>query len=169
MRRSPIRLNAAARRIACHVMVESLSRRGVEVIALCVDDHHYHILARFPKPTEFGLVHRVGNISSGSVIGATPENVQGRGPSSVGLNAPTRKDGNDILAVIRHLVGVAKKESALALSKAGHCEKGAGGIWAKRCRALSVKDRAHQLNVYQYIVEHAQRGAAVWTFRDRPQ
>lgn len=78
--------------------------------------------------------------------------------------APERADDNRILAIIRHLVGIAKKDSAQALAAARLA--GAGGIWAKRCRTLAIRDRAHQVNVFNYIVEHAQQAAAVWTFRD---
>ncbi len=42
-----------------------------------------------------------------------------------------------------------------------------GRIWAKRSKALPVRDRGHQVNVFNYIRRHADEGAWVWTFRDR--
>jgi len=118
-------------------MVATLQQQAVEVIALAVDDHHFHILARFPKPTD-------------------------RDPWA--WRVPMRNDENRELAIARHFVGIAKKESALALSDANLMPN--GGVWAKRCRVLSIRDRAHQLNVYNYIKKHASRGAAIWVFSD---
>ncbi len=116
-------------------MVDSLLRHRVELIALGVDDHHYHLLARFPEPTD--------SDPWASVIAQ-------------------RKEGKPLIAIARHFVGIAKKDSATALSNRKLVAR--GGVWAKRCRLLPVRDRGHQVNVYGYIVEHARRGAAVWTF-----
>jgi hypothetical protein len=90
-------------------MVDSLLRHRVELIALCVDDHHYHLLARFPRPTDSG--------SWASVIAQ-------------------RKDKSELIAVVRHCVGIAKKDSATALSDVRLARR--GGVWAKRCRVLAV-------------------------------
>lgn len=123
-------LSAEARHIACRVMVESLRRHAAEVIALCVDDHHFHLLVRFPESAD-------------------------RDP------ATARKDGNTSLAIARHCVGIAKKDSARALSDGGLVSP--GGVRATRARCLPVRDRVHQLNVFRYIQGHAKCGAAVWT------
>lgn len=61
----------------------------------------------------------------------------------------------------RHLMGIAKKRSARALSDAELV--GRGGVWAKRCRPLPIKDRPHQVNVFGYILKHIKKGAAVWS------
>lgn len=61
----------------------------------------------------------------------------------------------------RHLMGLAKKRSARALSKAGLIDE--GGVWAVRCRPLPIRDRSHQLNVAKYIPDHKKKGAAVWS------
>jgi hypothetical protein len=39
-------------------------------------------------------------------------------------------------------------------------------MWGKRGKELPVRDRAHQLNVYRYILDHAKEGAWVWTWMD---
>lgn len=117
MHREPVHLSPSARRLACDTMVETLAFHGIELLVLCVDDHHFHLLARVPD-------HRP-----------------------------------------RAWVGLAKKRSARTLSEAGLCEP--GGVWAVRSRALPIRDRAHQLNVFRYIARHAARGACVWTFRNR--
>lgn len=72
-----------------------------------------------------------------------------------------------MLALIRHFVGVAKKDAARVLGSAQLTAD--GGAWAKRWRPPAVRDRRHQRNVFNYIVAHGPRGAAVWTFRDKPQ
>jgi hypothetical protein len=63
---------------------------------------------------------------------------------------------------VRGPVGLAKKNASFLLGEHGL----PGTVWARKCRALPVADRAHQLNVYRYILAHANKGACVWTFRD---
>ena len=65
---------------------------------------------------------------------------------------------------VRHFVGIAKKESAKSLTNAGLVKP--GGVWAKRGKIVPIKDRRHQVNVFNYILDHEQEGAAVWSFRD---
>ena len=48
MQRPPVRLSMETRVIVRDVMAASLLRDGIDLAALCVDDHHFHILARFP-------------------------------------------------------------------------------------------------------------------------
>lgn len=110
----PIHLNIRQRRSACHAMVGELHANGIEIIALGVDDHHFHVLARFPD-------HRP-----------------------------------------KHWIGLAKRRASLMLQG----DKSHARLWALGSRAEPVRDRAHQLNVFNYIVRHAKRGAFVWTFRD---
>lgn len=65
----------------------------------------------------------------------------------------------------RHLMGIAKKRSARALSDAGLVAK--GGVWAVRCRPLPIRSRSHQTNVFDYIRKHRKKGAAVWSVDPR--
>ncbi|MCP4247791.1 MAG: hypothetical protein GY778_12150 [bacterium] len=130
LRRPPVRLTEKARQVAGEVMVRTLQFHKVELVALCVDDHHFHLLARFPKPRDCN-------------------------PWAL------RKDGKTGIAIARHYVGIAKKESARALSKAKLVPK--GGVWSVRFRCLPIQDRAHQINVVRYIEGHTRHGAAVWT------
>ena len=60
----------------------------------------------------------------------------------------------------RHLIGVGKLHTSHLLRQLGLREE-AGGIWAKRSKAIPVKDRSHQLNVTGYVFDHEERGAAV--------
>ena len=39
-----------------------------------------------------------------------------------------------------------------------------GLLWAVRSKVIPIRDRAHQLNAYNYILEHAEEGAWVWDF-----
>lgn len=45
--RKPVHLHGAARDLACKAMAAAFQERGIDVVAIAVDDHHYHILARF--------------------------------------------------------------------------------------------------------------------------
>jgi hypothetical protein len=65
-------------------------------------------------------------------------------------------------APARHLVGKAKKHAYHVLRTAGHAER----LWAKRCRVEPIDDRAHQVNVHHYILEHRNVGAWTWSFRE---
>ncbi len=139
MRRPPVRLPPEARRIACDEIVASLAHQGIEVVCACVDDHHFHVLARFRLP----------EISNNE--------------KPTGLNpwaSPRRTRNSPIHAHIRHIVGFAKSRAARALSEAGLVHE--GGVWGKRFKITPVTSRAHQVNIARYILDHGPRGAAVW-------
>ena len=65
----------------------------------------------------------------------------------------------------RKWVGIAKSRSARAIAEAGWADP--GGVWAIRCKVTPINDRAHQVTVFKYILKHANRGAALWTFNAR--
>jgi len=67
---------------------------------------------------------------------------------------------------VRYLMGIAKQWSAKRLVREGHFDQ--GPIWAKRGKIVPLRDRQHQLNVFNYIMKHADERAAVWSFRDAP-
>jgi len=117
MTRDPVHLSPRARALACEAMSDSLRRHAIELLALAVDDHHFHVLARFPD------------------------------------HEP------------RRWIGIAKKDSARALSDAELVPR--GGVWAVRCRCLPVRNRAHQLAVYRYIRDQVNEGGATWTLPSR--
>jgi len=48
LKHKPVLLNACQRRIATESMTTKLLDNGIDLIALSVDDRHFHILARFP-------------------------------------------------------------------------------------------------------------------------
>jgi hypothetical protein len=62
---------------------------------------------------------------------------------------------------VRGPLGRAKKHAYFRLREIGRPNK----LWAKRARVLPVKDRQHQMNTYGYILDHAQKGAWTWTYR----
>ncbi len=62
----------------------------------------------------------------------------------------------------RDWAGRAKRHAWFAARARGWREK----LWAQRCRAERIETRQHQLNVYRYILKHAEQGAWVWK---RPQ
>jgi hypothetical protein len=67
-----------------------------------------------------------------------------------------RLEGRTQNRLSRHLMGIAKKESARALSREGLAE--AGGVWAGGCGRRWIKNRGHQLTVARYIRAHAGEG-----------
>ena len=48
LKRAPIHLDKEQRRIAADAIVTKLLKDSIDVIAVSVDDHHFHLLARFP-------------------------------------------------------------------------------------------------------------------------
>ena len=63
---------------------------------------------------------------------------------------------------VRGPVGVAKKNASHLLRRHGL----AGAVWGKRCKPHPISGRAHQVNVFHYILSHADKGAWTWTFRE---
>jgi hypothetical protein len=59
-------------------------------------------------------------------------------------------------------MGHAKRHAWHQLREAGWN----GKLWAKRPKFIPIKDRAHQLNVYAYILRHEAEGAYVWKHND---
>jgi hypothetical protein len=115
----------------CRKIMEALTYHNVEVVQLCVSPTHFHVLCRF-VPLSAGI--------------AIP-----------GLDNPRASTIRDP----RHLIGIAKKESARELSKTGARTK--GGIWAVRCKCKPIRDRRHQVRVTRYIYAHHKHGAAVFS------
>ena len=65
-------------------------------------------------------------------------------------------------ARVRHWVGLAKKHASHILGEFGL----PGRVWARKCRALPIRNRSHQVNTFEYILAHRQQGSCVLTFRD---
>lgn len=144
--RVPVRLSTQARRVACQTMVESLLAHGVELVAISVDDHHYHLLARFTKARPLAHVAH----------GCEPPKPTGHGPWA----PPTY-----LTDPPRHYVGIAKMRAAQALTKAELAPP--GGVWGKRCKVTPIKNRSHQLAVAGYITKHERTGGMIWTLWKR--
>lgn len=58
----------------------------------------------------------------------------------------------------RDVMGLAKKHATFEARERGW----KGKLWARRGKEIRVRDRAHQLNVYRYILDHIHEGAWVW-------
>jgi hypothetical protein len=130
MHRQTVTLEWAERVAVCRKIYEALAFHNVEVVQLCVSATHFHVLCRFES------------VSPGIAI--------------PGLDNPRASTNRNP----RHLIGVAKKESARALSASG--VRPEGGIWVVRCKCKPIRDRRHQVRVARYIYAHYKRGAAVW-------
>ncbi len=138
LKREPVKLAPSARPIACGAMVERLTKVGCETLACAVDDHHFHVLARFDLPL-----------------------IDPNTPKPIWL----RTRHAPIYAYIRHVMGQAKASSTFALVEQGLAQE--GGVWAHRFKITAIADRAHQLAAFNYILAHRDQGAATWSFRDR--
>ncbi|MBI1368531.1 MAG: hypothetical protein GC162_07730 [Planctomycetes bacterium] len=136
MTRPPVHLSPAARRAA-----------ALAVRLAMVDIHHLQVLALAISAEHLHVLVRLP-----ATLRQKPT-LSKRGTRTSSLDDPAR-----------HYLGIAKKESAKSLAAARLAAP--GGIWARRGKVKPIADRAHQLRVYQYILNHAQQGAAVWSFRD---
>jgi len=58
-------------------------------------------------------------------------------------------------------MGLAKKHAAFEAKAQGW----QGKLWGKRGKEVRVRDRAHQLNVYRYILAHVKEGAWIWVWK----
>jgi hypothetical protein len=65
----------------------------------------------------------------------------------------------------RAWAGLAKKH-AWFVARAGGWQ---GKLWAIRSKAVDVRDREHQRNVYHYVLDHEEEGAWVWKWRPPPR
>ena len=139
MKRPAVVLSPMEWALACRVMAETLLHHPVDLVDLCVDRAHWHVLARFTRLCE----------SPGIDIPLRP----GIEIPGLGFDALKRE--------ARRLMGMAKKASARALSDAGLVAR--GGVWATRCGVRPIHSRNHRQTVARYIREHAEHGAAVWS------
>lgn len=62
---------------------------------------------------------------------------------------------------VRNRIGRAKKHATFVLKENGF----PGKVWGKRCRALPIHDREHQINVFFYVLNHSKQGAWTWDFK----
>ncbi len=65
----------------------------------------------------------------------------------------------------RYWTGRAKLHAYFALRKQF---PGVKELWTKLCAVHPIVDREHQINVFNYILAHQNRGAWTWSFRDAP-
>jgi hypothetical protein len=71
------------------------------------------------------------------------------------VHVQTELDGDDA----RIPMGKAKLKAWHAVQSRGWTHK----LWAKRCKVVRIRDRAHQRRVYRYILAHRDEGAWVWS------
>ena len=134
MRGDEIALKRPQQRVVCLALGERLIEDSVELIDLCMDRTHFHVLCRFPDG------------SNGPIPGLRHGNAL--------------QDGRD--PIPRHLLGRAKKNASHVLRQDG-LKDFEGHLWAKRSKIDPIKSREHQLSVVRYIRAHARRGAALWS------
>ena len=71
----------------------------------------------------------------------------------------------------RRFIGLAKKKSSAYLRQRGLAPK--GGLWALKCECKPINDERHHARAFDYILDHAKQGSAVWsgspeTYDDMP-
>ena len=136
MKRDAVVLSEDARGVAVDAIVYALRDvHGLEVLAVSVGGMHLHVLARFGVP---------GMKPTASRRGLRHRDLKWADPA-------------------RYYLGIAKERSAKALAQQQLVKP--GGVWAKRGKIVPVADRQHQVNVFFYIIDHLQEGAAVWNFK----
>jgi len=64
----------------------------------------------------------------------------------------------------RHWAGIIKRHATYTLKEHGWNRR----LWAKGEKFLRIRNRQHQLNAFGYIQRHADEGAFVLTYADRP-
>lgn len=62
--------------------------------------------------------------------------------------------------LVKQLVGAWKQKASHQVR-----DRLPGSIWSKSCNPVLIKGRAHHERVFAYILEHGQKGAWVWSFR----
>ncbi len=58
------------------------------------------------------------------------------------------------------IIGKVKRHGSIAVTKTMP-----GRLWAEGCGIKPIKDKAHQVNTFNYILRHQEQGAWVWTFK----
>jgi hypothetical protein len=64
----------------------------------------------------------------------------------------------------RAWLGMAKKHATFVLRERGW----QGKLWGVRSKAAPIRDRAHQVNTYHYILRHAAEGAWIGVWKTEP-
>jgi len=136
MRGRPLILTVAQRTVVCKAIGDRLLADAVEVIELSVGGMHFHVLCRFPNWTN----------PDAPIPGLHPGNAL--------------QDGRD--PVPRHLLGRAKKHASHVLRQLKLKPSGRT-LWAKRTKAIPIRNHSHQCSVAQYIRDHQHEGAVLWT------
>jgi hypothetical protein len=99
------------------------------------------------------------------VVGAAlVERLQGMG--GFVLSAACARQHGHLLAKLpggttREWTGLAKRHAWFVARDKGWT----GKMWGIRSKGLPIRDRAHQLNVHRYILNHAKEGAWVWEWK----
>ncbi len=62
---------------------------------------------------------------------------------------------------VRQLIGHAKRYSSHAIRN-----QIPGSVWGRKCGLKRITDKEQQRRTFNYIADHRDEGASVWTFRD---
>ena len=133
MKRPQVKLSAKACDLACRAMLRSLRHNQVEVVALSVDDHHFHVLLRLPQQAPHESV--VGGVRR--CVGAAKKN-SARVLSNAGL---VSRGG--VWATRFRCLAIRDRSHQVNVAKyiAAHRERGAAVwlVWEHKCSQLQAR------------------------------
>jgi REP element-mobilizing transposase RayT len=143
--------------------------------------HREHVEGDYKKPPAAGVYDRL-HARSQTLMKRDPVQIAHklRGIVVISVVEKLQEDGVQIIVAAvdsshlhllarfddhrpKHWVGRAKKNASHVLRQQSLRDE-EGGLWAKHSYAAPIVDRRHQVKTFQYILAHAQRGAAVWRF-----
>lgn len=111
MTRPEVHLSPRARRLACETFAHSLEIDGVQAVAICIDDHHFHTLARFPDHDPRTWIGRAKRRSAKALSDAGL--VERGGVWAIRCRCLPVKDRDHQVAVARYIIGHARRGSAV--------------------------------------------------------
>lgn len=114
MKREEVRLSRDVRRVALDTFIEKLLEKEIEVIVACLDDHHLHVLARFP---DRGPRHWVGMAKKNAAfaVRAVEEGRAGGIWSKKSKCEPVRDRAHQV-NVVRYIVAHGRRGAAVWVS-----------------------------------------------------
>ncbi len=106
---------------------------------------------------------------------------QARGPAGSTIVAELDKQAHQLLVLSvaaqhAHMLVELPRDQAGQWDIVGDCKRVSshavgpwlpGRVWGKKGKIIPIRGRAHHERVYHYIIEHADEGAWVWSFRNK--
>lgn len=115
MSRPPVRLSPEARELAADAVVSTFERHAIQMIALAIDDHHAHLLARFEDDRPR---HWVGLAKKHSARAITDAGIVPRGKVwAVRSHAQPVRDRDHQVTAYRYILAHANRDATTRTPK----------------------------------------------------